>query len=117
IRAQKRTKASRLAALDRRRFLFAWRRIFGQRNEERARPARLDRERLGESGLLEDRNTQSVKPFRAALPLRAAHRAHECTVGHALAVREQDLRAAAFDLRLLPIGGSEIRERGLRSDA
>src|SRR4029079_1769176 len=45
-----------------------------------------------------------------------AHRTHERAVGHALTVREQDLRAAALDLRLLTIRGCEIRERRLRPD-
>src|SRR6185436_635187 len=37
--------------------LLAWRRIFGERNEERARASGLDRERLGECGLSKDCDT------------------------------------------------------------
>src|SRR5207245_5006555 len=51
------------------------------------------------------------------LPFRSADRAHERAFGHALAVREEDLRAAALDLRLMTVGGCEVWERRLRPDA
>src|SRR5687768_10215653 len=99
------------------RVLIARRRVLRKSDEERPRATGLDREWLGESGLREDGDAQTMESLGAPLPLRSAHGTDESTVGHPLAVRQQDLRAASFDVRLTAVGGREIRERRLRPDA
>src|SRR5258708_2444676 len=84
--------------------------ILRYRDEKCARAAGLDGERLGEARLREDRDAQSMQSLGTSLPLGPEHRTHERAVGHALAVRKQDLRAAALHLRLMSVGGCEIRE-------
>src|SRR5437763_534360 len=58
-----------------------------------------------------------MEPLGASLPFGATHRAHEDALGHALTMREKDLRAAALDLRLVSVRRGEIWERRLRPDA
>src|SRR5687768_5953232 len=54
-----------------------------------------------------------MDPVGPALPLRRAYRTRERAVRHPRTVREQDLRATALDIRLVTIGGGEVRERRL----
>src|SRR4051812_20163784 len=96
---------------------FARRRVLRERYQKRSGPSRLYGERLGKPRLSKDRDAQAVKALGASLPLRAADGADECAIGHPLAVRQQDLRAAALDLGLLSIRRGEIWKRRPRPDA
>src|SRR5437764_5356890 len=58
-----------------------------------------------------------MKPLTALLPLGPAHGTHERAFRHPLAVRQEDLRAATFDVGLMPVDRREIRKGRLRSDA
>src|SRR2546428_10276763 len=97
--------------------LVARRRVLGQRDEEGARAARLHGQRLAEATLSEHRDTQPVQTLGGPGPFRTADRAGERPLRHALSVREQDLRAAALDVRLVPGCRGQVRELRLRAAA
>ena len=95
--------------------LVARRRILRERHEEGTCTPRLHRQRLAKTGLREHRNTKTVKSLCGARPLRTADRTDERALGHSLAMRKKDLRAAALDVRLVSVGGRKVREFSIRS--
>src|SRR2546426_3359092 len=56
-----------------------------------------------------------MQALGVAHPLRPTYRTGERSVPHAFSVGEQDLRAAALDVRLVAIGSGEVRELRLPS--
>src|SRR5713101_7764707 len=95
--------------------LIAGRRILREGHEERTCTPRLDRQRLAETGFGEYRNTKAVESLSSARPLRTADRTDEQALGHSLAVRKKDLRAAPLDVRFVSVRGRKVRKFSIRS--
>src|SRR5258706_15660790 len=95
--------------------LIARRRILRERHEERTCTPRLHRQRLAKTGLREHRNTKAVQALCRPRPLRTADRTDERALGHSLAMRKKNLRAASLDVRFVSVRGRKVREFSIRS--
>src|SRR5712691_3163365 len=95
--------------------LIAGRRILGEGHEERTCTPRLHRKGLAETGFGEHRNAKAVESLSGARPLRTADRTDERALGHSLAMRKKNLRAASFDVRFMSVRGRKVRKFSIRS--
>src|SRR2546423_11807300 len=94
--------------------LVARRRILRECDEERTCTPRLHRQGFGQTGLREHRNTQTMESLCGARPLRTTDRTDERAVGHSLAMRKENLRAAPLDVRFVSVRGRKVRKFSIR---
>src|SRR5437867_1365862 len=97
--------------------LIARGRIFREGHKERTCTPRLHRQWLAKTGLREHRNTETVESLSGARPLRTADRTDEQALGHSLAMRKKNLRAASFDVRFVSVRSRKVWKFSIRSGA
>jgi len=89
-------------------------RILRERDEEGTCTPRLHRQGFAKTSLREDRNTKTVESLCGARPLRTADRTNERALGHSLAMRKKNLRAAPLDVRFVSVRGRKVRKFSIR---
>src|SRR5713101_4153304 len=97
--------------------LVSGRRILGERNKEGTCTPRLHRQRLAKTSLREHRYTKTMESLCGVRPLRTADRTDKRALGHSLAMRKKNLRAAPLDVRFVSVRGRKVWEFSIRSGA